>query len=194
MTIQTYAELISAVDSETTFAGAPIEQCIQLAEEALRPMLKHYRMEKSERLTVPANTSPLIPDDMQELRGILVDGQQIKPLSFHNRNSDLYNRGYVITGNNIEIRPAPATDYQVELYYYERLPALSNSNPTNWLLTYFPTVYLRAASAQVYHWLKDKKAEDGERELTGLALSAVADDHKRVTMYGNTIIEELSSW
>ena len=194
MTIQTYADLISAVDSETTFAGAPIEQCIQLAEEALRPMLKHFRMEKSVTLTVPANTSPDLPDDLQELRAILVDGQQVKPLSFHNRNTDLYSRGYVITGSKIEIRPAPATEYTVELSYYERLPALSNANPTNWLLTHFPTVYLRAASAQVYHWLKDKKAEDGERELTGLALSAVADDHKRVTMSGNTIIEELSSW
>lgn len=194
MAIQTYSDLISAVDSETTFAGAPIEQCIQLAEEALRPMLKHYRMEKSDTLTVPANTSPLIPDDMQELRAILVDGQQIKPLSFHNRVSGHCDRGYVITGNKIEIRPVPATDYTVELFYYERLPSLSNASPTNWLLTHFPTVYLRAASAQVYHWLKDKKAEDSERELTGLALSAVSEDHKRVTMSGNPIIEELSSW
>lgn len=192
MAIQTYSDLISAVDSETTFAGAPIENCIVLAEEALRPMLKHYRMEKKVTLTVPANTSPELPADLQELRAILVNGELIRPLSFQNRQPTAM--GFIITGSKIDIRPAPATDYQVELDYYERLPALSNDNPTNWLLTYFPTVYLRAASAQVYHWLKDKKSEDSERELTGLALSAVSEDHKRVTMYGNTIIEELSSW
>lgn len=192
MAIQTYADLISAVDSETTFAGAPIENCIVMAEEALRPMLKHYRMEKNVTLTVPANTHPALPADLQELRAILVNGELIRPLSFQNRQPDAM--GFIITGSTIEIRPVPSTAYTVELNYYERLPSLSNENPTNWLLTYFPTVYLRAASAQVYHWLKDKKSEDSERELTGLALSAVSEDHKRVTMYGNTIIEELSSW
>ncbi|KWV45672.1 hypothetical protein AS026_15820 [Rhizobium altiplani] len=193
MAIQTYSDLLSAIESYTVGAGAPGDLCVMLAEEALRPILTHYRMEKKVTLAVPAGESPTLPADFQEARRILVNGQRVNLLSFQNDNlgCDL---GYVVTGTTLEIRPAPSTDYSVDLYYYERLPSLSTANPTNWLITYFPTVYLRASLAQAYHWLKDFDAEQGEKDLTSDALSAVVKDNLRVTAYGNTIIEELSSW
>jgi hypothetical protein len=102
--------------------------------------------------------------------------------------------GYVLTGTTLEIRPTPKEDYQFDLYYYQRLPSLSPTVTTNWLLTYFPTVYLRASLAQAYHWLKDADAEQAEKDLTSDALGAVVRDHTRATVYGNTLIEELPSW
>lgn len=193
MAIQTYSDLLAAIDSYTVSAGAPGDLCVMLAEEALRPLLKHYRMEKKITLPVLAGQSPTLPADFQEARAILVNGQRIRPLSFQNDNTS-GNLGYVVSGTTLEIRPAPSADYSIDLQYYARLPSLSQTNTTNWLLTYFPTVYLRASLAQAYHWLKDAKAEQAEKDLTSDALSAVFKDHQRVTAYGNTIIEELSSW
>lgn len=193
MALQTYSDLISAIDSYTVAAGAPADLCIMLAEEALRPLLKHYLMEKKQTLNVAAGQSPTLPADYQEGHAILVNGCYAKPLSFRNPNQSV-ELGYVVTGNTLEIRPVPATDYVVDLYYYARLPALSDTNPTNWLLTRFPTVYLRASLAQAYHWLKDPEAEQAEKDLTSDALSAVTRDHTLATTSGNTIIEELSNW
>ncbi|WP_018897166.1 hypothetical protein [Rhizobium sp. 2MFCol3.1] len=192
MAIQSYSDLISAIDSYTVGAGAPGDLCVMLAEEALRPLLKHYRMEKKLTQTVPGGTSPSLPEDFQEARAILVNGKRPRPLSF--QNTDPSTLGYVLTGTTLEIRPVPTEDYQFDLYYYQRLPSLSATNTTNWLLTYFPTVYLRASLAQAYHWLKDAAAEQGEKDLTSDALSAVVRDHNRAAVYGNTIIEELPSW
>ncbi|PDS75437.1 hypothetical protein [Rhizobium sp. L43] len=194
MALQTYSDLISAIDSYTVSAGAPADLCITLAEEALRPLLKHYLMEKKQTLNVLAGQSPTLPDDYQEGRAILVNGCYAKPLSFRNPNLNTGELGYVVTGNTLEIRPVPSTDYVVDLYYFARLPALSDTNPTNWLLTRFPTVYLRASLAQAYHWLKDPDAEQAEKNLTSDALSAVQRDHTLATASGNTIIEELSNW
>ncbi|MBB4230029.1 phage adaptor protein [Rhizobium mongolense] len=194
MAIQNYSDLITAIDSFTVNAGAPADLCVALAEEALRPLLKHRLMEEKVTTNVSAGQSPELPADFQEARAILLDGERIRPLSFQNDNLARCDLGYVVTGNTIEIRPVPSTDYVVELYYYQRLPSLSVSNPTNWLITNFPTVYLRASLAQAYHWLKDFDAEQAEKDLTSDALSAVVRDHTRSTMYGNTIIEELSSW
>ncbi|WP_018898899.1 hypothetical protein [Rhizobium sp. 2MFCol3.1] len=192
MAIQSYSDLISAIDSYTVGAGAPGDLCVMLAEEALRPLLKHYRMEKKITQTVPGGTSPSLPDDFQEARAVVINGKKPRPISF--QNSDPSALGYVLTGSTLEIRPVPTTDYQFDLYYYARLPSLSPTQTTNWLLTYFPTVYLRASLAQAYHWLKDDKAEQMEKDLTNDALSAVVRDHTRASVYGNTIIEELSSW
>jgi hypothetical protein len=194
MALQSYSDLISAIDSYTVNAGAPADLCVMLAEEALRPLLKHYRMEKKLTLTVPAGTSPSLPDDFQEARAYLVNGKRPRPISFHSPNVDGCALGYVVTGDTLEIRPTPTEDYEVVIYYYARLPALSPTATTNWLLTYFPTVYLRASLAQAYHWLKDATAEQMEKDLTSDALSAVVRDHTRATVYGNTIIEELPSW
>jgi hypothetical protein len=194
MAIASYSDLISAIDSYTVNAGAPADLCVMLAEEALRPLLKHYRMERKITLTIPGGTSPSLPDDFQEARAILVDGRKPRPISFQSSNRDGHAVGYVLTGTTLEIRPVPTTDYQFDLYYYARLPSLSPTNTTNWLLTYFPTVYLRASLAQAYHWLKDDKAEQMEKDLTSDALSAVVRDHTRATVYGNSIIEELPSW
>ena len=46
----------------------------------------------------------------------------------------------------------PDSDYSIELLYYQRIPALSNTNPTNWLLTICPNAYLYGAllAAQPY--------------------------------------------
>ncbi len=194
MALQTYSDLISAVDSYSTWPGAPTDLFVSLAEEALRPLLTHRLMEKKITISVPAGENAQLPDDFQEARSILVNGHPVDLLSFQNHNFGASSFGYVITGNSLEVRPAITSDYSVDLSYYQRLPALSLTNQTNWLMTNFPTVYLRATLAQLYHWAKDDKAEQIEKDLTSDALSAVVRDHARTTMYGNTIIEELSSW
>lgn len=54
---------------------------------------------------------------------------------------------YTIVGTDFRFYPTPQTTFAAELTYWRRLPALSNSNTANWLLTAFPDTYLYGSLA-----------------------------------------------
>ena len=60
-----------------------------------------------------------------------------------------------MTAGELEVYPTPDGDYTVELYYYSRIPELSDSNTTNWLLEYFPDAYLYGSLVHSAPYLKD---------------------------------------
>ncbi len=62
---------------------------------------------------------------------------------------------YSIVGSSFELIPDPADAVDVELIYYAKIPALSVSNTTNWLLTKRPDVYLYGSLLEVVPYLKD---------------------------------------
>jgi hypothetical protein len=66
---------------------------------------------------------------------------------------------YTIVGTEFRFFPDPEASYTVEFTRYCRLPALSDSNTANWLLTAFPNVYLYASLAQAMAWDVDGNAE-----------------------------------
>ena len=49
---------------------------------------------------------------------------------------------YTVIGNTIELIPPPGGDVDLKMVYYARIPDLSDANPTNWLLTKAPDLYL----------------------------------------------------
>jgi hypothetical protein len=62
---------------------------------------------------------------------------------------------YTITGTQLEFIPAPDATYSAELTYYAKIPALSDSNTSNWLLAYAPDLYLYGALLEAAPYLKD---------------------------------------
>lgn len=81
---------------------------------------------------------------------------------------------YTIVGTEFRFFPEPETSYTVEFTRYCRLPSLSDSNTTNWLLTAFPNVYLYAALAQAMAWDVDGSAETWDAAFQR-AIAAVLD-------------------
>lgn len=49
---------------------------------------------------------------------------------------------YLILGSGLSIRPVDSSADDVVLYYWQKLPALSDSQITNWLLNEYPDLYL----------------------------------------------------
>jgi hypothetical protein len=62
---------------------------------------------------------------------------------------------YTITGTQLEFIPTPDSTYSAELTYYAKIPALSDSNTSNWLLAYAPDLYLYGALMEAAPYLKD---------------------------------------
>ena len=64
-------------------------------------------------------------------------------------------RYYTIIDDNILLLPAPTSNTTLEIIYYGKIPALSDSNTSNWLLARSPDLYLYAALIQAEAYLQN---------------------------------------
>jgi hypothetical protein len=64
-------------------------------------------------------------------------------------------RYYTIIDDNILLLPAPTGNTTLEIIYYGKIPALSDSNTSNWLLARSPDLYLYAALIQAEAYLQN---------------------------------------
>ena len=55
----------------------------------------------------------------------------------------------------VELLPAPTGDTDVVLTYYQKIPALSDTQTTNWLLTKSPDLYLYSTLLEAAPYLRD---------------------------------------
>lgn len=178
-TIADYALGITSADPITTF--------IALGEGDVFPRIKHYLAETTVVLSSTENTVTL-PSDFAAARVITVDGVKAKLVSAYGAKLYAGEIGYFQSGNTYVLLPAQDEPRTVELTYYAKPTALSESNQTNWLLTNFPAVYLHSALVRAYRWRRDVEAEAGEKASLEEALSLLAADHSRATNSGNSII------
>ncbi len=160
-----YAELQASVLAwmdDTTIADR-IPEIIGLSETRLSRRLNTPDMEASTVLGV-TNGAATLPDDLMAIRSAYVDyGGYRTPLLAVPQ--DDFNQGfqpadtsrpsrYTVSGNRLLLRPYPDLSYGIALTYKTRLPALSDANPTNWLLTQAPDLYLfhTLLMAEAYGW------------------------------------------
>jgi hypothetical protein len=157
MSITTYAELQTAVASWLNRGDltANITDFITLAEARLSSDVKGRLMDtKTTLATVVGVNTVTLPTDMLEMRRFQVAGSYNQPLSYRtpdeqsidfSANSSGQPIVFTVIGANAELAPVPDAVYSLELTYRQRIPALSVSNTTNWLLTAWPNAYLYAS-------------------------------------------------
>ena len=91
-------------------------------------------------------------------------------------------RYYTVVGSQLEFIPTPDTEYQGELTYYAKIPALSDANTSNWLLAYAPDLYLYGALIEAEPYLKNDERVGlwGELYLRVVSDIEVADERASV--------------
>jgi len=157
MSITNYSELQASVANWLNRADltASIPDFITLAECQLSTDLKTRAMETKTTLSTVAGINTVaLPTDMSEMRRLQVTGTYNQPLSYRTPDEisiDFAANGsgqpivFTVIGANVELAPIPDVVYSLELTYAQRIPALSVSNTTNWLLTSWPNAYLYAS-------------------------------------------------
>ena len=167
MAITTYAELKTSItdflnrDDLTTVAPT----FISLAEADLQRRVRHWRGEKRSSAEIDTQYSA-IPADFVEAIRFYITGGDTRPLElisqaelldrkFRNLNTSGQPAYYTITAGEIEVYPIPDATYTSELYYSARVPALSDSTTTNWLLEYYPDAYLYGSLVHSAPYLKE---------------------------------------
>jgi len=167
MAITTYAELQSNVtdflNRDDLDAKAPT--FISLAESNLSRDIRHWRQEKRSTAEIDTQYSAIPADFLEAVRFYITSGDT-RPLElisqaemldrkYHNLNTSGQPAYYAITAGEIEVYPVPDGTYTAELYYMANLPALSDSNTSNWLLQYYPDAYLYGSLIHSAPYLKD---------------------------------------
>ena len=159
MAITNYTELQSTIADflNRDDLTAVIPTFITLAEAEFNRRLRHWRMENRASAEVDSQYSAIPADFLEPIRLHLETSNyrtlelmsQADMQSMRMRNSDTSGEPsyYALTQGEIELYPTPDATYNLEMNYYARIPALSGSNATNWLLTYFPDAYLYGALA-----------------------------------------------
>jgi hypothetical protein len=159
MPIQTYDELKAAVadylnrqDLETQIPGF-----IQLATAQFNRELRFRDMQVRADATSNAENVELPSDWLEHYSLVVADGAPNRwPLRYmsERESNDLKSAiggtggqpvGYTIIGNMIELVPAPGGDVDLKMVYYQRIPDLSATVASNWLLLKAPDVYLYSA-------------------------------------------------
>lgn len=138
---------------------------IRLAESRIDRELRHWRQEKRAVVTLSTQFSALPADFMQPISLQITDGptSEVAPIStaqmlqLRSERSDRAGRPthYTITAQELELYPTPDSTYAASLRYHGRVPALSGTNTTNWLLTEAPDLYLYGALIHSAPYLKD---------------------------------------
>lgn len=162
----TYAELqaeLLALLNEPEFEQT-LPTFIALAEADFNRNLRDHRMTKRSTASLDAQYSALPSDWLETIRLHLTGGTQRLELVSAGALADLrYERGdasgcpthYAVTAAGLELFPTPDAAYAAELVYYAKVPALSDTNTSNWLLASAPDLYLYGALTQCAPYLRD---------------------------------------
>jgi len=167
MSITTYAELQTAVGDWLNRADLDqkIPDFIRLAESTLNDVLRSADMVTSATAAITSGRATL-PSDALEIVYAQVASTEDEPLEQiapqqltmlrRTRTRDAANpRFFAIVGRQLVVTPSPSGSVSVDLDYYQRLPALTSSNTTNWLLTDAPHVYLYTSLLHATPFLMD---------------------------------------
>ena len=167
MAITTYAELQTAVGDWLNRADLDqkIPDFIRLAESTLNDVLRSADMVTSATAAI-TNGRATLPSDALEIVYAQVASTEDEPLEQiapqqltmlrRTRTRDAANpRFFAIVGRQLVVTPSPSGSVSLDLDYYQRLPALTSSNTTNWLLTDAPHVYLYTSLLHATPFLMD---------------------------------------
>ena len=199
MAITTFSELQTAIieRSQRADTTAIAAECIALFEADFNnnPRMRCVEQEDSTAFTA-SNRLEDLPDDLLEIRMVestVSPGKELSYLSPERASQMLRTspagdpRFYTIRGKQIEVIPAGA----VRVYYWKKLPALSVSNTSNWLLEQHPGVYLYGSLIHLAIWAKnDEERARFESAMAQRAQALSVSDRAR--RYGGGLVARLT--
>lgn len=183
MALATYSDLQTSVASwlRRTDLTTAIPDFIALAEAQINRRLRVRQMVTRAEATLTDEYSA-VPDDFAGVKTFSLDGSPPTELQYLSQDqlqqkaslyvADGVSRYYTVVGGEFRFFPAPSSSQTGELTYYAKIPALSDSNMSNWLLETSPDIYLYGALMQSAPYLR---ADPRVQTWSALYLTALSD-------------------
>lgn len=192
MSISTYAELVTAVDNwmHRSDLSARAPEFIALAEAKFNRELRVEDMVDEYTGTISVSEITL-PADYLEAISLSVGDD---PFEFRPRTVffTLEGKYYTRQGSKLLLADDITASTDVSLIYYQRIPALTALNTTNWLLTAAPDLYLYGSLLEAVPYMKlaadDTRPAQWASGMTSvLASMSQTDDASRFSGQALTI-------
>ncbi len=191
MTLSSYSGLVTTIGNwlnRSDLAGA-IPSFVTLAEAHFNRVLRTADQEAETTLTA-WNGRLALPDDLLEIRALtgfdglryaVRPGTQEQAVREDPGLAGGVPRVAVISGGSVALTPPAGDGAAFDLVYYARIPALSDSNPTNWLLDRHPDAYLYGTLVHAGPYLGQDPRLEVWAQILDLSLMAIqaADKAKR---------------
>ena len=172
MAISTFAELKTAVDAWADQGGALdayLEDFIGLATDMFNhgsDMVQPLRVREMVAVSslTPASGVCTLPTDYLQYRRVVEKASIRRELTYIApmvAEQDYADRAgglsddFTIVGSSLYMFPVSTND--IELTYFQKIPDLSVSATTNWLLTKHPMIYLHGALMQLALFRRDEE-------------------------------------
>lgn len=173
MSLANYSDLKSAIASWAARSDltSQIDDFIDMAEAEFNRTLRTEQMITETTLTTSSTGSSVnLPSDFLEIDSIsfstnptevdFVTRKQLKDkyASQQAGRPRVYSLRAPATTGGVQrmiFGPAPDGAYTATLSYYQKVPALSTSNTTNWLLTKEPEAYLFGSLSKALGYIQD---------------------------------------
>lgn len=167
MALANYSDLVTSVQNwlHRSDLASVVPDFITLAEARINGDLDaRFQDETSTIQTVSGTETIPLPDDLIGIRHVSAETSPIKTLKYvtPDQFEKLYPYGesgaptvYTIIGSNMYLAPIPDAIYDIDLIYKARVPALNDSNTTNYVITTYPNVYLYAVLCESAPYIKD---------------------------------------
>lgn len=159
MSISTFSELKTAIAAwrHRTDLTSVLNDFVALAESKFNRKLR-TRQQETDFSGTPTNFEITLPTDFLAFRRVwrTEDSQDliVRPLDQIRLNQVAgYTTAYAL--GDVMVTDGSS---QLTGVYFAKIPALSDSNTTNWLLTAYPDVYLAAGLAEASFYVKDVEA------------------------------------
>lgn len=165
MALTTFLELKTAIANwlDRDDLTSVIPDFISLAEHQMERSVRHYKMVERSSGALDSQYSAVPADWLETIRFGISSGDTYRLemtslddlMARRQSNTNIAGRPkyFAHVGETLELFPTPDATYTTELVYYKKIPALSGSNTTNWLLDDAPDAYLYGALMQAAPYL-----------------------------------------
>lgn len=201
MAISTFSELKTSIadflnrDDLTTV----IPDFITLAEAQMNRDIRHWEMENrvdgqqtqgDQYMQLPADWLETIRLHLTGDGTSLVELISLSAMADKRANAEDQAgkpRFYAHVRGEFELYPTPDENTNFELLYYQKIPALSDSNTTNWLLDYAPDVYLYGSLVHSAPYLQEDARLAVWAQMYAAAVQNLNNQSERVKNSGTGI-------
>ncbi len=206
MAITTYAELQTSIADflNRDDLASVATSFISLTEADMQRKVRHWRMEKRSTAELDTQYSAIPADFVEVIRFHVTDNgtnplelisqSDLLQLKEQSRNTAGTPKFYAFTAGELEVYPAPDGTYNVELYYIASIPALSDSNTSNWLLEQYADAYLYGSLVHSAPYLKDDARIQVWAALYQNAIDAINAESERSKYGGSGLRMKIRSY
>lgn len=141
-----------------------IEEFIGYAERRFNRDLRVPEMEEAASSSSSGSTITL-PADFLQMRSVYIDRSPINFLKqvgmaelremFPTTSTEVPTHYALQSGAEMVVRPLPSGSFTYVMNYYQKIPQLSGSQTTNWLLTAHPDLYIAQSMVEAMIFLRD---------------------------------------